>query len=120
MQGTAEGDRTKAITNHDRILMCLLEQNGCGNFVRELAFAMPRRWRFDFSWPIARVALELDGGVWSLGRHTRGQGFINDCEKMSEAAARGWRVLRLTTQDVEQRPVYVVDVVRRALQWGRL
>ncbi len=64
--------------------------------VREYRFAPPRRWRFDFAWPDRGLALEIEGGVWTGGRHVRGRGYERDCEKYAEAALRGWRVLRVT------------------------
>ena len=64
--------------------------------VREHRFAPPRRWRFDYAWPAHRIALEIEGGVWTGGRHVRARGYEADCEKYSEAALRGWRVLRVT------------------------
>jgi hypothetical protein len=65
--------------------------------VREYRFAPPRKWRFDWAWlpPIA-LALEVEGGVWTRGRHTRGAGFLKDCEKYNTATLLGWRVLRVT------------------------
>jgi very-short-patch-repair endonuclease len=65
--------------------------------IRERRFAPPRRWRFDYAWPAQRLALEIEGGTWTGGRHVRGRGYEADCEKYSEAALRGWRVLRVTT-----------------------
>jgi very-short-patch-repair endonuclease len=65
--------------------------------VREHRFAPPRRWRFDYAWPAHRLALEVEGGTWAGGRHVRGSGYEADCEKYSEAALLGWRVLRVTT-----------------------
>ena len=80
---------------------------------REYRFAPPRRWRFDFAWPAAMLALEVEGGVWSTGGHTSGKGVTDDCEKMNEALIRGWRVLRVTGQQVKSGAA--VDWLRRAL-----
>lgn len=63
-----------------------------------------RRWRFDFAHPESRTAIEIEGGVWAGGRHTRGAGFERDCEKYNAAAMHGWAVLRLTPQMVERDP----------------
>jgi len=60
-------------------------------------FARPRKWRFDFAWPDRSIAIEVDGAVYSGGRHTRGKGYENDMEKLNEAVLRGWRVLRFST-----------------------
>jgi len=64
----------------------------------EYRFAPPRRWRFDHAWPDQMLAMEVEGGVWTGGRHVRGKGYERDCEKYNEATLRGWRVLRVTTQ----------------------
>lgn len=60
----------------------------------ELRFHATRRWRFDFAWRVRRIAVEVEGGVWSGGRHTRGAGFVGDCEKYNAATLLGWSVLR--------------------------
>ena len=63
--------------------------------VAELKFHPERRWRFDYAFPAAKVALEVEGGVWSGGRHTSGAGFVKDMEKYNAAACLGWKVLRI-------------------------
>ena len=63
---------------------------------REHRFHLGRRWRFDFAWPADKVAVEVEGGHWTGGRHVRGCGFEADCEKYLEAMVLGWRVLRVT------------------------
>lgn len=68
--------------------------------VAEHRFAPPRRWRFDFAWPDYMIALEVEGGAWIQGRHTRGSGFVKDLEKYREAACLGWRVLRCTPSEL--------------------
>jgi hypothetical protein len=85
---------------------------------REFYFARPlRRWRFDFAWPKERVAVEIEGGHWTNGRHTRGSGFRDDCEKYSEAAIRGWCVIRATADMV--RSGYASDLAMTALNEAR-
>lgn len=69
--------------------------------LREHRFHPTRKWRFDLAWPIRRVAVEVDGGAFIAGRHARGAGIRGDCEKFSEAAALGWRVLRVLPEHVE-------------------
>lgn len=65
--------------------------------VEEFRFHAKRRWRFDLAWPDRKLAVEIEGGTWSHGRHTRGKGFRLDCIKYNEALCLGWRVLRVTT-----------------------
>jgi very-short-patch-repair endonuclease len=67
---------------------------------REYRFSPPRRWRFDFAWPQVMVALEVEGGTFSGGRHTRGPAFERDCEKYNTALVQGWRVLRVTPHQI--------------------
>lgn len=52
---------------------------------------------FDFAWPDKRLALEVDGGIWTNGAHTRGKGKLRDDDKTNYAAACGWRVMRFNT-----------------------
>jgi very-short-patch-repair endonuclease len=74
-----------------------------------------RRFFFDLSWDLYRVLVEVDGGTWSFGRHTRGAGYESDCEKANEAAERDWVVLRFTGAMVKDgRAVAQIDrVIRR-------
>lgn len=62
----------------------------------EYRFAPPRRWRFDFALVEHRIAIEVEGGAFTRGRHTRGVGFVKDMEKYNAAAVAGWWVLRYT------------------------
>ena len=73
----------------------LLRSVGLPAPVREHRFHAVRRWRFDYAWPQQRVALEVEGGVWTGGRHTRGAGFLGDLEKYNAAVLAGWRVVRV-------------------------
>lgn len=81
----------------------------------EWRFHPRRRWRFDLAWPDRLLAVEVDGGTWNGGRHTTGSGIEADSEKFSEAAAFGWRVMRLTKWMVLSGTG--LEMVERALAW---
>lgn len=103
---------------------------------REYRFHPTRRWRADLAWidseplPATRASLivEVDGGVKNLpgakkcgecghvpqGRHNRAKGYEDDCQKLDEATALGYYVLRFTTQQV--RSGEAVDVLGRTLR----
>lgn len=68
--------------------------------VAEHRFHAVRKWRFDFAWVAERIALEVEGGVWTQGRHTRGSGAKKDMEKYNHAASEGWLVFRTTPDAV--------------------
>lgn len=68
--------------------------------VKEFKFHPTRRWRFDYALPAHKIALEVEGGVWTGGRHTRPQGFLRDIEKYNTATLMGWRVFRITPDEL--------------------
>lgn len=72
--------------------------------LKEYKFVDFRDWRFDRAWPAVKLAVEIHGGTWRAGRHTRGKGFANDREKVNEAIEQGWVVLEYTTTDLTTRP----------------
>ena len=82
---------------------------------REVLFAkeiLNRKWRADFK--IGNLLIEVDGGIWENGRHTRGKGFINDCEKYAEALCLGYWVLRIPGSWVKSGKG--IDYIRRAIK----
>lgn len=104
----------------EQLLAVQLEQAGIP-FEREYRFAPPRRWRADFAlWQFWRtpnfkdveadILIEIDGGGYVAGRHSRGAGIEKDAEKQSAAAILGYRVIRVTPRQVED---------GRALSWIR-
>jgi len=71
-------------------------------FTPEYKFDEKRKWRFDFALIDKKIAIEVNGGVYTNGRHTRGKGYINDMEKLNKAVELGWRVLQYTPQQCVQ------------------
>lgn len=69
-------------------------------YQREVRFDPSRKWRADFCVG-TRVLVEVEGGIWSGGRHTRGSGFAKDLEKYTAASIAGFTVIRVSTEQVE-------------------
>lgn len=92
-----------------RIYAALLRQETGGEWVAEHRFHPVRRWRFDFACPALRVAVEIDGGVWTMGRHNRPSGYVRDMDKFNAAARMGWVVLKFTPQ--QQWTAGTIDMV---------
>jgi very-short-patch-repair endonuclease len=86
---------------------------------REYRFIPPRRFRFDLAWVEYKIAVELEGGVYSGGRHTRGKGFETDCEKYNLATLHGWDVLRYTSNMLKNDPVAVINQIQSLIDSRR-
>jgi very-short-patch-repair endonuclease len=90
------------------LLAAQLEQAGIP-FEREYRFHPTRKWRADFRIRVAYhlvdgldyILVEIDGGGYVAGRHSRGTGIEKDAEKQSAAAILGYRVIRATPRQVE-------------------
>ena len=74
-----------------------MNENGIPKPEKEVRFHPKRKWRFDRAWPAKKVAIEIEGGTFVRGRHTRGIGYAKDCEKYNTAQKLGWKVYRFTT-----------------------
>lgn len=68
--------------------------------IKEYQFYNSRKWRFDYALPKYKIALEVEGGIWTQGRHVRPQGFLGDMNKYNTATLLGWRVFRTTPDEL--------------------
>lgn len=85
--------------------------------VREYLFHDERKWRFDYAIPDGKIAVEVEGGVWTGGRHTRSKGFLGDIEKYNAAALLGWRVFRVVPDSLNTGAT--IELIRRAMKQGQ-
>jgi len=71
-------------------------------WVFEHRFHPKRRWRFDMANIENKIAIEIEGGIFSKGNGQKGSGahssvtgILRDIEKYNNATALGWRVIRV-------------------------
>lgn len=72
------------------------------SFEQEVRFHPVRLWRWDYTLPEHRIAIEIDGGIWlgKRGGHSGGFGLQRDMDKRNHGTMLGWRVLVFSTKDV--------------------
>src|SRR5688572_22804410 len=82
------------------IVKQFFSQSGLPVPVMEFKFHPTRKWRFDIAWPVEGLAMEVQGGIFIAGRHSRGAALIKEWEKLNAAACLGWRILYCQPKDV--------------------
>lgn len=81
--------------------------------IKEYRFHPKRMWRFDYAIPEHKIALEVEGGVWTGGRHIRPQGFLGDIEKYNTATLMGWKVFRVTPDELYKTSTF--NLIKQAI-----
>ena len=88
------------MTKAPAIFAQVCKSHGLPEPVAEYRFHSVRKWRMDWAFPAFKVALEIDGGVWTGGAHGRGTGIVRDQEKHNYAACMGWITIRCVPKDM--------------------
>ncbi len=93
----------KAKAARPKSLACRMLESQTGlPWIEEHRFCDGRQWRFDYACLEAAIAIEVEGGIWTQGRHSRGAGMLRDMEKYNTAQLFGWIVLRYTPEQFNQ------------------
>jgi len=70
---------------------------------QEYKFHAARRWRFDYALPPWKIAIEIQGSIWSRARSGhQGKGHYRDMEKMNAAQELGWRVFQFAPEQADE------------------
>lgn len=108
--------RPKARSQLETTFLLACREAGLPEPMPEYIFQRDRRWRADFAWPEQLLIVEIEGGDWIRGRHTRAAGYATDCIKYNSAQLAGWRVIRFSGELVRNALRYCVSVVRLCLE----
>jgi very-short-patch-repair endonuclease len=77
---------------------------------RQYKFHPTRKWAADFAWPDTKVILEVNGGTYLQGAHSRGSRQRKDYEKWTSISLMGWRLILVDTVDV-RKGIHVIRVL---------
>ena len=104
----------KTITKKFEILLWHIDLLFCRQFIiKEYQFLKDRKFRFDYAIPKWQVAVEIEGGVYVRGAHTRPTRYISDCEKYNLAQLNGWIVIRYAD---EKQMMNLVSDIKNAVR----
>lgn len=112
----------KSLSFYERIFKSLLDERNIkyemeyyfhrAHAVENNLNIVTRDFLFDFCIVDKKIAFELEGGIYSQGRHVRPLGFITDCIKYNLATSLGWQVYRFpTTWLLEKDLAYVTFIL---------
>jgi very-short-patch-repair endonuclease len=90
-------------------------------WIQEHRFHPVRKWSLDFARPDIKLAVEIEGGTFTGGRHTRGKGYEEDCEKYNALTAMGWTLFRFTSRMVTSGKaiLFVEDFLKGNASWQK-
>ncbi len=93
----------------------LWEEYGGPPLERQYRFHPDRKWQSDFACLLTnpQLIIEIEGGVWKMGRHNRPKGYLNDIVKYNAAALLGFTLIRLSPDMVTE------EYIRPVIEWCR-
>lgn len=96
----ATAPRLKSEQSPEDRLAWQLEAANAPTFDRQMRIHPERKFRADFWFSKARLVVEVDGGGFINGRHSRGTGIERDAEKSALIAAMPARLMRVTPKQI--------------------
>lgn len=89
---------------------------GITGYVKQYKFHPKRKFLADFAFPQIMLIVEVEGGVYTGGRHVTGSGYTKDCEKYNEASILGYTIIRVTGEMVDSRELTALHFIQRAIE----
>lgn len=76
----------------DKVLKIL--KSVCIGWLQELRFDSVRKFKFDYGHWRLKIAVEMEGGIYTGTGHTKTGTYLKDMQKYNMAQLRGWIILR--------------------------
>ncbi len=91
--------------------LAFMRKHGVKDFVRDHAPVEGRRFKIDLAHLPSKLAVEIHGGTWARGRHSRHAGMAADLEKARLLTLAGWRCIAFTGEDIKKRPLTTLETI---------
>ena len=74
--------------------------------VKEYGFHPLRKWRADYFLPEIKLCIEVEGGIFTRGRHVRPNGFKGDMEKYNTMSIMGLGFIRVIPSKLKSKQTF--------------
>lgn len=98
----------------EALMLEKIREDGLPEPVCEYKAIKGRQYPWDFAWPESRLLVEIQGGIYQRGAHSRGAGIERDMEKLNLATLAGYRCLQFSRRMIEDGTA--VAKIRQALE----
>lgn len=99
-----------------RVDVLKILKNTCDGWVYEYKFDSLRGFKFDYANLRLKIAIEMEGGIYTGTGHAKTGRYLSDMEKYNMASIKGWIVLRYGYGQEKK----IADDVKRAIEKRRL
>jgi hypothetical protein len=96
-------------------LVGLARAAGLPQVLPEYTWHPTRKYRADYAMPMHRVLIEVDGGLFVNGGHSRGAARLHDMAKDRAATLLGWRTLRYAPEEFDSIVADLLQLVGRSV-----
>lgn len=105
------------MTHNPKIVIAYFRSQGLPEPEFEFKFCEMRKFRFDIAFPSQKVAIEVQGGLWIKGAHSRPVGIKRDMSKRNLATILGWKIIEV--QPKELLMLQTVELLKKCLKTKR-
>lgn len=84
----------------EAVVTAWFKECGLPSPVFEYPHIEARKYRLDIAWPLLKVGIEVQGGLWIKAAHSTSTGIKRDMEKRNLGLCAGWRVLECEPKDL--------------------
>ena len=75
-----------------------------------------RKFRFDYVHHPSKIAIEVNGGIWTMSGHSSGRGLLRDYEKLNLAQSLGYYVFLLSSEMINEQWLNLIAETMRVRQ----
>ena len=115
---TAKKRRVARVSDYADAFLRFMRSHGVDSFARDYVAIPGRRWKIDLAHVEKKIAVEIHGGTYARGRHSRHEGMQSDLEKERALVAAGWRCIAFTGEEIKRRPIACLENILSILGDG--